>query len=182
MKVRTRKPPPPGKTLKTVDFISAALFLAMVICALLQVLFRFVIKISVPWTEEKAKILYIWIIFIGAVLVESEDNQIKTTYFLNKLPLAYRFVTQAVINVMCILFEICLLLGAVRMFREALTYNFGTMPFLPTSILYLPVIASAPLVIWYLLRQLICYTGGKDISDEVDDLFGDEPTGKEDAP
>lgn len=166
---------------KSVDFVTVTLFLFMVIAALLQVLFRFVLKISVPWTEELARILYVWIIFLGAILGESEDNQIKTTYFLQKFPINIRFWVQVGINIFCILFEICLVIGAVIMLRQALTMNFGTMPFLPTSILYVPVILSAPLVIWYLVRQLLHYTGGKSVTDEADQLVQEIRQHKEDA-
>jgi TRAP-type C4-dicarboxylate transport system permease small subunit len=159
--VMVEKSPKPKTDIKAeaVDLVTVILFLCMVIAALMQVLFRFVLKLSVPWTEELARILYVWIVFLGAVLVEADNNQIKTTFIIDKFPPNIRFIIQVCINVFCILFEICLTLGALIMFQQARTMNFGTMPFLATSILYVPVILSCPLVIWYLVRQLISYGG-----------------------
>ncbi len=156
---------------KVVDIVAVFLFLCMLVAALLQILFRFVLKISVPWTEELARILYVWTIFLVIILVEAEDNQIKTTFLINKLSLRYRFFIQVGINIFCILFEICLAIGAIKMLVQARTMNFGTMPFLPVSILYVPIVISCPLVIWYLSRQLVHYTGGKADSDDIEEIL-----------
>jgi TRAP-type C4-dicarboxylate transport system permease small subunit len=175
--VEERQRPKTDIKVQAVDFITITLFLCMVIAALLQILFRFVLRISVPWTEELARIFYVWVIFLGLVLVEADDNQIKTTFFIHKFPIKYRFAIQVCINIFCILFEMCLTVGAVIMLRQARTMNFGTMPFLPVSILYVPVVLSCPLVIWCLIRQLIHYTGGKAESDGMEEILKEQKEG-----
>ena len=47
------------------DLIGAALFAAMFLSLVLQVLFRFVFGAPRAWTEELATIAYVWVIFWG---------------------------------------------------------------------------------------------------------------------
>ncbi len=47
------------------DLIGAALFAAMFLALVLQVLFRFALGAPRAWTEELATIAYVWVIFWG---------------------------------------------------------------------------------------------------------------------
>ena len=49
---------------KILESMSAIVLLFMLVCVLLQVLFRFVLKISATWTEEFARMGYIWMVFL----------------------------------------------------------------------------------------------------------------------
>ena len=42
---------------KLYELVSLACFFIMVVIVFLQVIFRYVLKISVPWTEEIARLL-----------------------------------------------------------------------------------------------------------------------------
>ena len=164
---------------KIIDYVTTTIFLGMTVAAILQVLFRFVLQISVPWTEEFARIFYIYVIFLGTILIESENNQIKTSFLIDKLSYKPRFIVQVVLNVFSMVFLCCLFVGAILMFRSSVTMNFGTMPFLPVSILYIPVIICCPLTIWYLFRQLIKYTAPKDMATELKEVLQGETSSRE---
>ena len=139
---------------RVINFIATTMFVGMMLAALLQILFRFVLKISVPWTEELARILYVYVTFLGLILLEVDNNSIKVSFLVDKLPFKQRFLLQIFLNVFGILFLICLFIGAIIMFRSSNTMNFGTMPFLKVSVLYIPVLIACPLTAFYLVRQL----------------------------
>ena len=139
---------------KVINVIATTMFIGMMFAALAQIFFRFVLKISVPWTEELARILYVYVTFLGLILLEHENNNIKVTFLIDKLPFKYRYLIQVFLNVFSILFLICLFIGAFIMFRSSSTMNFGTMTFLKVSILYIPVLIACPLTAFYLFRQL----------------------------
>lgn len=40
--------------------------LIMVALVVTQIFCRFVINVSVPWTEEMARLCFVWIIFLGS--------------------------------------------------------------------------------------------------------------------
>ena len=161
----------PDRLLQALNAVTIVIFVAMVILTLSQVLFRFVLRIPVPWPEELARICYVYIIFLGAAMAEAADDQIKATFFLHRIPIKTRFYVQCVINVFCIIVQIFIFISSIIIFRVSLVggFHFGTMPFLPFAILYIPLIIGAPVTIWYLIRQLIYYTGGKG-SKEAQEL------------
>lgn len=139
---------------KLVNIIATALFVCMMLAAIMQIFFRFVLKVSVPWTEELARILYVYVTFLGLILLESENNNIKAAFLVDKLPFKLRRLLQLFINIFSILFLVCLFIGAIIMFKNSNTMNFGTMPFLKVSILYIPILICCPLTAFYLIKQL----------------------------
>jgi len=154
----------PDLMAKIINVVATAMFVCMMLAALLQIFFRFILKISVPWTEELARILYVYVAFLGLILLESEDNSIKVSFIVDKLPFKQRYILQICLNIFSILFLVCLFIGAFIMFKNSNTMNFGTMPFLKVSVLYIPVLISCPLTAFYLVRQLF-YFQQKDIED-----------------
>ncbi|HEY8344356.1 MAG TPA: TRAP transporter small permease [Bacillota bacterium] len=71
--------------IRVLDTIVCVSFAAMVLCLILQVIFRFVLRISVPWTEELARFLMLWSVFIGAALNFDEDDHIKVDILVSKI-------------------------------------------------------------------------------------------------
>jgi TRAP-type C4-dicarboxylate transport system permease small subunit len=143
--------------LQTVDAICISMLIVLVILALLQVMFRYVLKISVPWTEEVARMVYSYLIFTGLILVEGENGHMKTTYFINKFPVKIRFIVQVVINLMSIMFCSGLIYGAIKMIRSSWIFKMGSLPSVSSAIVYIPIIVGMPFVIYYLIKQLIHY-------------------------
>lgn len=139
---------------KLINIIATTLFICMMLAAIMQIFFRFILKVSVPWTEELARVLYVYVTFLGLILLESENNNIKAAFIVDKLPFKQRFLLQIFINIFSIFFLVCLFIGAIIMFKNSNTMNFGTMPFLKVSVLYIPVLISCPLTAFYLIRQL----------------------------
>lgn len=145
------------KILQIFDTICIAMLVILIMLALSQVLFRYVLKISVPWTEEAARMFYSFLIFTGVVLVEGENAQMKTTFFLEKMPVKVRFILQAIINGISILFCGGLIYGAIKMARSSWSYKLGSIPFISTAIVYVPIIICMPFVILYLILQMVYF-------------------------
>jgi len=59
---------------------------AMIVVVGLQVFFRFVIKGSLPWSEELARYLMVWTVYIGASLGAKEGAHIGVEAFIRLLP------------------------------------------------------------------------------------------------
>lgn len=146
-----------SKTVKTFDVICVSLLVVISVMALAQVLFRYVLKISVPWTEEVSRLLYGFLIFNGVVLLEAENNQMKTTFLLDRFPKKVRFFVQLFINVASIGFLLLMFIGSLRMVRSSWTINLGSVPWISQAVIYLLVIFSMPFAIYFLIKQMIHY-------------------------
>ncbi len=68
------------------ELLSAGFLLCVAITVVLQVFFRYVARIVVPWTEEAARYFCIWMVFTGAVVAIAQDNHIKITFLIDRIP------------------------------------------------------------------------------------------------
>ncbi|KJS23062.1 MAG: hypothetical protein VR72_02450 [Clostridiaceae bacterium BRH_c20a] len=68
------------------DYSVTALYLVMVVVIFLQVFFRFVIKASLPWSEELARYIMAWAVFIGASIAAKEGAHIGIDSIVSRLP------------------------------------------------------------------------------------------------
>jgi TRAP-type C4-dicarboxylate transport system permease small subunit len=50
------------------DGSAVALFVATLVLVNVQIVCRFVLSISVPWTEEISRLLFIWLAYLGAAI------------------------------------------------------------------------------------------------------------------
>lgn len=60
-----------------ISWICTAWFAAMILCMIWQVVSRFVLNISVPWTDEASRYLWITLCFIGAGAAISEGAHVE---------------------------------------------------------------------------------------------------------
>lgn len=58
------------------DGSAVALFLATLVLVNVQIVCRFVLSVSVPWTEEVSRLLFIWLAYIGAAIGLREGTMI----------------------------------------------------------------------------------------------------------
>jgi TRAP-type C4-dicarboxylate transport system permease small subunit len=64
----------------------------MAITIILQVLCRYIMKNPLLWTEELARYLMIWMVFIGTSCIIKEWDNIYVDFFLNKLKDKFRTI------------------------------------------------------------------------------------------
>jgi TRAP-type C4-dicarboxylate transport system permease small subunit len=137
--------------------VSLIEFILMVVVVVLQVIFRYILKISIPWTEELARVLYAGVIFFGLVLIEGEDLNIRTTYFIDKLPRKLCRAILIISNVLAIVFVAMLFVGGIILIRKTSVYMLASLPFITKTIFYMPIVIAAPFVIWELMKQIRNY-------------------------
>lgn len=142
---------------KIFEYFCIGLFVVMVLITLLQVIARYILKISIPWTEEIARVLYVWIIFIGIMLVEADDINIKTTFFIEKLP---KKVFKSILvtgNVLAIILYVIMFFGGLVIIQTSWVYTLASIPSISSTIFYFPIIISTPFILLFLLRQIHKY-------------------------
>lgn len=68
------------------EIILVIMFVALVVITFLQVVMRFVFNHSLPWPEEAAKYLFVWVSWIGISIGAKHREHIKIEIFQKKLP------------------------------------------------------------------------------------------------
>src|SRR5689334_20217217 len=58
------------------DGLAVVLFIAILVLVNFQIFARFALSISVPWTEEVSRLVFVWLAFLGAAIGMREGTLI----------------------------------------------------------------------------------------------------------
>ncbi|MBK5241486.1 TRAP transporter small permease [Clostridium sp.] len=73
------------KSNKVVQKLLIIIFILMTVFIFLQVIFRYVLKSSLSWSEELSTYLFIWLTFLGASVGIRNGAHIKVMFFVNNI-------------------------------------------------------------------------------------------------
>lgn len=66
-----------GKLAKVESFLTLSIFIIMLALMVVQVIFRYILEVALPWSEELIRFLFVATSFIGAALVSKERSHIN---------------------------------------------------------------------------------------------------------
>lgn len=134
------------------DVSSILLFLIMV-TVFLQVVFRYVLMLSVPWTEEAARYLNVWMVFLGCAVAVEKSKHIRVTFIIDQMKgWAHEMVALAILALM-LAFDVVVVLGAYRLTRMNWNQQAPTLP-VTVSALYMALIVASFFAALFLLHQI----------------------------
>ena len=81
--------------------------------ALLQILFRYVLKVSAPWTEEAARYLMIWMALLASGLAFRNGDHFNIDFLTNRLTPRYRTILIHGTNLLSSIFILCIILWGI---------------------------------------------------------------------
>jgi len=126
----------------------------VVILGILQVIFRFILKVSVPWTEEMMRALFIYIVFFGLILVERENGEVRTTMLIEKLPYKAYHVWESIVSLLSILFNVLVIVGCFQAMKVTNT-TLSALPQISMKMFFYPMVISLPLMVIYQIYHMI---------------------------
>jgi len=129
------------------DYSVTFLYLLMIIIIFLQVFFRFVIKASLPWSEELARYIMAWAVFIGASIAAKEGAHIGIDSIVTRLPNKMRNFVHTLAMALSFLFSIILVYLAVLVIQFLMQTGQKTPAMMvPMWIAYFSVLFGAVLM------------------------------------
>ena len=133
---------------KLVDMTALVAFSVMLILVTAQIVFRYFLQISVPWTEEAARWFYAWQIFLGSAVAMREKLHLRVTILIDHLPAKAQRVLELLVAAAGMVFLAGIIWGSLIMIRSVYPVQAGSFP-ISTSYLYLsiPVGLTAMLVL-----------------------------------
>jgi TRAP-type C4-dicarboxylate transport system permease small subunit len=134
--------------------IIAIAFALMILALLLQVVARYVLQVSIPWTEEVSRYLLVLMTFVGAALALRDRQHIAITFLLDRLSPPHRLWVDLLFNVLIMLFLGAVFRGSVQMIELTWETPAGTIPWITTGRIYLILPFSILLMLGYLLAQV----------------------------
>jgi TRAP-type C4-dicarboxylate transport system permease small subunit len=146
--------------------MTAVLMIAMVGLTLLQVISRYALEISIPWTEELARLDLIYLTFIGSIVACQQRSHLKVEMLTHALPPAVKRWLAVIIDCVSLM-----VLGAVVWTGAPLLRKFW--PVLsaalqwPTSVFYFAVVFGCSVLCVYTALDLVAAFRGTQDSDSA---------------
>ena len=72
------------------EWTAGSLLFALLVVGALQVTSRYTGLIFVPWTEEVARLLFVWVVWIGAAAAAFRGSHIRFDFLVERLPRSMR--------------------------------------------------------------------------------------------
>lgn len=94
---------------KSLDIFSVVLLVVMSLLVIVNVAMRFLFNSSIVFSEEISRFLFIWVVYIGAIIAVRDDSHIYVDFLRKKLPQGLQFF----LKVVC---EIAMLIGCTLFF------------------------------------------------------------------
>jgi TRAP-type C4-dicarboxylate transport system permease small subunit len=139
---------------KWVDRLNGALLIMMFLSTFYQVLARNVLHATVMWTEELAKLLFVFIVFLGAAtLIESEEH-IRISILADRLPAWLARWHRLLVQLVLLAFGVVFVWSAWGNVLNSWEFYSPSMPWFRMSYLYLILMFSGLLMLCYLLLNM----------------------------
>lgn len=126
----------------------------LTVSVFLQVLIRFVFKSPLPWTEEVARIAFVYSIFVGATIGVRDRAHISVDFLVVLLPpparRALKLVTNLVVAVL-----LCFVIWQGIEFVRQTGVQMTPVMLIPFRYLYIVIPASGALMLLYLILGTI---------------------------
>jgi TRAP-type C4-dicarboxylate transport system permease small subunit len=141
------------------EIIVGACLIVVVITTFLQVLFRFVLTIPSPWTEEVTRFAFAYMVFFGTALGVKYHNHLSVDV-VGQFPVKLRNIIVTIGYLATIAF-VCIFIyfGWIHSMNSRLQ----TTPTLDISLMYMYIIMpiSGVLMLYYLVKAMITEISGK---------------------
>jgi TRAP-type C4-dicarboxylate transport system permease small subunit len=136
-------------------WLAMAAFIVMMLSVLSQILFRYVLEISVPWTEELARLLFVQSMLIGMALAIRRHEHIVVDFLFRRLPPRPREALAVVFGLAILLLLLLLTTGAFSMIGRNWNARLVSLPFVRVGYLYLGLVACFGLMAFYTTLNLV---------------------------
>lgn len=127
---------------------------ALVLLVFANVILRYIFHSGIPWTVEVSSLLFVWLIFLGAVLALREQEHLGVDLFVVKLPLWAQKAMFVLINAIIVAVMVIFIQGLLVMMKINGSMTGSATP-IPVNVLYLAGLVAAVLMILICIAQVI---------------------------
>jgi TRAP-type C4-dicarboxylate transport system permease small subunit len=140
---------------KSLVAIAMVGFIGMLLSTGGQVLFRYVLKIPVPWTEELARILFILSMFLGIAIAIREKEHIVVNFLFKKLGIRGQAIGHIVFNGAILILLSFLARGTVSMVQIMWNSYMIALDWIRTAYLYIGEFIAILFMMFYVVLEIL---------------------------
>ncbi len=127
----------------------------MLVIIFAQVVTRYLFGYTPEWSEELARFLFVWVVFLGSALIMGESGHLAVQFLPDKFKgTAFGTVLDVIINISGYVFIILLLTQGWKM-TSIMTFQRAPGLDIPMSWVYVIIPVSCVLMLLYLLKETL---------------------------
>jgi len=135
------------------EIVLGNILLLMTVLIFLQVVFRYVLNMSLSWSEELARFLQIGLTLIGSAYAIKQKIHISLgDSITRKLPNRIKMIVPYIIDVLVLAFTITVLIQGIEIVR-IVSYQTSASIGIPMMYVYAVIPVSAALSIFYIIAK-----------------------------
>jgi TRAP-type C4-dicarboxylate transport system permease small subunit len=149
-------------------WFSCVAMMVMLVTIFAQVITRYCFGYTAEWSEELARYLFVYVVFLGSALIMGESGHLSVEFLPN------HFKGTAIGKALRLLYLVCgyifvgILLTQGAKMVQVMTFQESPGLEIPMSYVYAVIPVSAVLMFLYLLRDTIRFFKGEEVAhDEV---------------
>lgn len=129
-----------------------SLILSVLAVVVVQVVTRYALTISTPWTGEIAQILLVWIVMIGAALAMERKEHYTISFIIDNVPERLRLIILILVNILGAIFLVLLVYIGWEYFLNGLRRTYMVTG-LPRGVMFLALPVGAVLMLFSMVSQ-----------------------------
>ncbi|OGB94944.1 MAG: hypothetical protein A3H39_18345 [candidate division NC10 bacterium RIFCSPLOWO2_02_FULL_66_22] len=145
---------------RILDGATLALLTALLLVVGAQIFARYVLNHSLFWSEELARYLFIYLVFLGAAIVLRREGHIQVSFFVEKFPPLLRRGVAMLADTLLLAFVGIVLIQSVRL--AILVWTVPTAALLiPWTFVYLGILLGMAAMVLVMLGALWRHVTGR---------------------
>ena len=125
--------------------------IAVLVVTFAQVLFRYVLKSPLPWSQDVLRLAFTYLVFWGAAWCVREKGHLNVDVVLTAIPVKARQAVELVINLVLCAFFIFLIIYGVSFAQNGLNQTAPYLP-IPMTMYYASIPSAAVLMLFYMVQ------------------------------
>lgn len=142
------------------ELFLAILVVSLLVIVFIQVVVRYATYQPLAWTEEIARLLFIWVVMAGAVVGAKRGTHFAVTLIFDVLPERTHRIIKVVLHFIEAVFYVVFAWSAVVVTRVANNQNSPSLEY-PMSLPYAALAIAAVVMCFFVLRRMIFIARGK---------------------
>jgi TRAP-type C4-dicarboxylate transport system permease small subunit len=144
----------------SLEWFTGTLFLALFLLNILRIFLRYFLGVAWLWEPDFSRLLFIWIVFIGATVLYVGKGHLMVDFFLTRVQPKTRGRMHFMIDLMTVIFLGVLVLKGIEVTKVRMRIPFDTWDF-PTGYAYMAVPICAAIMIAATLIRMTGYLFGR---------------------
>ena len=155
-----------GKVRSVLYWFSFVAMMVMLVTIFAQVITRYGFGYTPEWSEELARYLFVYVVFLGSALIMGESGHLSVEFLPNHFKGTFVGKLLALLSLVCGYLFVGILLTQGAKMVQVMTFQESPGLEISMSYIYAVIPVSATLMLLYLIRDTIRFVKGEDVKHE----------------